>query len=160
MCSFSGGRERVGIVLRCSLGVPAAGQTPADAGAERLLDDPGDGSRATAAFGAATETAIDLLGIPGKLVRIVDGMADVMVAQDVTGTDNHEKRQSFRDTSRSIVKSVARCKRKSRVLKGFQIAAKLYYSSKIASLRQIKRREIHSVASAALASTTFRRNVG
>ena len=91
MCSLSGGRECEGIVLLRDLGVPAAGQAAIDTGSERLLDDPSDGPRATAAFGAATETAIDLLGVPGKLVRIVDGMADVVVAQDVTGTNDHEK---------------------------------------------------------------------
>ena len=61
------------------------------AGAERLVDDALDGAGATAAFGAATETAVDLLGVPWKLVRSVDGMADVVVAQDVTGTNDHEK---------------------------------------------------------------------
>jgi hypothetical protein len=91
MCSFSGGRECEGIVMRCGLGVPATGQAAIDAGTERLLDDGRDGARAAAAFGAAAETAIDLLGVPGKLVRIVDGMADVVVAQDVTGTNDHEK---------------------------------------------------------------------
>jgi hypothetical protein len=95
MCSFSGCREFERVVIRGGLGMLAAGQAPIDAGAERLLDDRGDGPRTTTAFGAATETAIDLLGVPWKLVRSVDGMADVVVAQDVTGTNDHEKRQSF-----------------------------------------------------------------
>jgi hypothetical protein len=88
---FSGCRECERIVIRDGLVMPAAGKAAIDAGAERLLDDRGDGPRTTATFGAATETAINLLGIPGKLVRIGDGMPDVVVAQDVTGTNNHEK---------------------------------------------------------------------
>jgi hypothetical protein len=91
MRSFSGGREGEGIVTRCGLIVAAAGQTAVDAGAERLLDDGRDGACAAAAFGAAAETAIDLLGVAGEFVRVVDGMADVVVAQDVTGTNDHEK---------------------------------------------------------------------
>jgi hypothetical protein len=155
MCSFSGCRKCERIVLRCGLAVPAADEAAIDAGAERLLDDRGDGARAAAAFGAATETAIDLLGVPGKLVRIVDGIADILVAQDVTGTNDHEKRQSFptllicsssfgsdvrieysrqaglrtsnplHEHGRSLLERVAPCKRKNRLLKGFQIAAKL-----------------------------------
>jgi hypothetical protein len=132
---FSGCRECERIVIRHGLVMPAAGKAAIDAGAERLLDDRGDGPRTTATFGAATETAINLLGVPGKLVRIVDGMPDVVVAQDVTGTNNHEKNAVLPWSGGSILKCSARCKRKNGRLKGFQIAAKLYNSSKIASLR-------------------------
>ena len=60
------------------------------AGAERFIDDGLDGACATAAFGAAAEAAIDLLGIARDARRCTDGIADVMVAEDVTGTDNHD----------------------------------------------------------------------
>jgi hypothetical protein len=57
---------------------------------QRLVDDGLDGARASAAFGAAAEAAVDLLGIAGKVLRGLDGTADIVVAKDVTGTDNHK----------------------------------------------------------------------
>src|ERR1700749_3162749 len=59
------------------------------AGAEGFLDDRLDGARATSAFGAATKATIDLLGVAHGVVGISDGGADVVIAQDVTGTDDH-----------------------------------------------------------------------
>ena len=59
------------------------------AGAQRLVDDGLDGARAAAAFGAAAEAAVDLLGIARKSIRGADSTADIVVAKDVTGTDNH-----------------------------------------------------------------------
>ena len=60
--------------------------------AERLVDDGLDGARAAAAFGAAAETAIDLLGIAGEVFRAIDRTADIVVGQDVAGTNNHKRR--------------------------------------------------------------------
>src|ERR1700690_881244 len=57
---------------------------------QRLVDDGLDGARASAAFGAAAEAAVDLLGIAEKVLRGLDGTADIVVAKDVTGTDNHK----------------------------------------------------------------------
>ena len=59
------------------------------AGAKRLFDDTLDGARAAATFGAATETAVDLLGVAGKVLRGLDGTADIVVAKHVAGTDDH-----------------------------------------------------------------------
>ena len=59
------------------------------AGAQRVVDDGLDGSRAAAALGAAAEATIKLLGVAGKVLRILDGTADVVVAQYVTGADDH-----------------------------------------------------------------------
>ena len=59
------------------------------ASAQSLIDDGFDGARAAAAFGTAAEAAIDLLGIPGKVIRAIDRTADIVVGQDVTGTNNH-----------------------------------------------------------------------
>ena len=57
--------------------------------AQRFVDDGLDGARATAALGAATEASVDLLGIARNVWRTLDGIADVVVAQHVAGTDNH-----------------------------------------------------------------------
>jgi len=69
--------------------VRATGATDPGAGAERILDDGLDGARAAAAFGAAAEAAVKLLGAAGKILRGLDGTADIVVADDVAGTDDH-----------------------------------------------------------------------
>ena len=71
------------------LAVRTAGAAGLGAGSERLVDDGLDGTRATAALGTATEAAIDLLGIAGKVLRTLDGTADIEVAKHVAGTDDH-----------------------------------------------------------------------
>ena len=62
------------------------------AGAQRLVDDGLDGARAAAAFGTAAEAAIHLLGISCHGPTAIDGIADIVVAEDVTGTDNHRSK--------------------------------------------------------------------
>ena len=59
------------------------------AGTQRFVDDGLDGARATAALRAAAEAAIELLGVAGKVLRTLDGTADIVVAKDVAGTDDH-----------------------------------------------------------------------
>jgi hypothetical protein len=59
------------------------------ASTESLLNDGFDSAGASATFGAATEAAIDLLGIARKVFRDVDGATDIVVAEDVAGTNNH-----------------------------------------------------------------------
>ncbi len=50
--------------------------------------------RAAAAFSAAAEAAIDLLGISRvRATRLHYGVTDIVVAEDVTGTDNHQSWQ-------------------------------------------------------------------
>ena len=56
--------------------------------AERLVHDVADGARAAAALGAATEAAIDLPRRARTHLRR-DGGADIVVTQDVAGTDDH-----------------------------------------------------------------------
>jgi hypothetical protein len=63
---------------------------------ESVVNDGLDGARASSTFGAATEAAVDLLGIARKLFRRVDGVADIVVAEDVAGTNNHENAQILR----------------------------------------------------------------
>jgi hypothetical protein len=60
------------------------------ASTESLVNDGLDGAGAPAAFGAATEAAIDLLGIARKVFGDVDGTTDIVVAEDVAGTDDHK----------------------------------------------------------------------
>src|SRR5204862_6869722 len=94
---FSGGRERelVGRLISRVLAVRAARTARLGAGAERFVDNGLDGTRAAAAFGAAAEAPVDLLCIARQIRRrqvrsCANGTADIMVAEDVTGTDNHE----------------------------------------------------------------------
>jgi hypothetical protein len=70
--------------------VRAAGAAFLGAGTKGLFDDGLDGTRATAAFGAAAKAAVNLLGIPRHFRRCTDGTPNIVVAQDVAGTDNHE----------------------------------------------------------------------
>ena len=79
-----------------SVTVRAAGAAGLGAGAKRFVDDGLDGARAPAAFGAATEAAIDLLWIARQIPGRADGIADIVVADDVTGTDNHETGRTLR----------------------------------------------------------------
>ena len=74
----------------------AAGTAGLGASPQSLVDNGLEGARAAAAFGATTETAIDLLGATGKIIRSADGIADIVVAEDVTGTNNHENAQVLR----------------------------------------------------------------
>ena len=66
----------------------------ARAGAERLVDDRLDRARATAACGAAAKATINLLGVARKFIRGADGVANILVADDVAGTDDHGTRDS------------------------------------------------------------------
>ena len=63
----------------------AASTARLDAGTECLFDDGVDGACATTAISAATKAAIELLGISQQGPAAVHGIADVMVAEDVTG---------------------------------------------------------------------------
>src|SRR5262245_56857498 len=68
----------------------ATGAAGLGAGAERLIDDGLDGAGAATAFGVAAKTAIDLLRAARKVRRSSHGIADIMVTQDVAGTNDHE----------------------------------------------------------------------
>jgi hypothetical protein len=117
---ISGSRERelaVNMRLRGCMAVRASGTTGLGAGAKRLVDDGLDGARATPALGAAAEAPIDLLGIAGKVFCGIDGATDIVVADDIAGTNNHENGRPFGDARTSILKAAAGCKRKNRVFK-------------------------------------------
>jgi hypothetical protein len=100
----SGCSERelgVHIVVRMSMrlvpAVPTSGLAGFGAVTERLFDDALDGACTATAFDAATETAVDLPGIARKILRRADGAADIVVAKDVAGTDDHENGSTFAD---------------------------------------------------------------
>jgi hypothetical protein len=127
---FSAGREREGrgnflrrLVVGRVAAVRAAGAALLGTGAERFVDDGLDGARAPAAFGAAAEAAVNLLRIPRQIRGSAYGIPDIVVAQDVAGTDNHETARTLGDATSSIFKSATRCKRKSRIFKQFQTDA-------------------------------------
>jgi hypothetical protein len=86
--------------LRGRLTVRATRTAGLGASTERLVNDGLDGARASAAFGATPEAAIDLLGVARKLLGGIDGVADIVVAEDVAGTDNHENGRTLGDTER------------------------------------------------------------
>ena len=75
----------------------AAGTTGLGAGPQSLFDDGLEGARAASALGAAAEAAIDLLRVARKVRCSIYGVADVMVAKHVAGTDDHEVRGPFGD---------------------------------------------------------------
>jgi hypothetical protein len=100
-----------------------AGAAFLGAGAERFVDDGLDRARAAAALGAATEAPINLLGISRQVRSRTHGIPDIVVAEDVAGTDDHGNENNPRDATSSIWKSAARCKRKSCIFKQFQTDA-------------------------------------
>jgi hypothetical protein len=82
--------------LGSRLAVRAAAAAGLGAGAQRLVDDLLDGTGAAAAFGTAAEAAIDLSRGTRQGVRRRYHRADIVIAQDVAGTNNHETSQPAR----------------------------------------------------------------
>jgi len=59
-----------------------------------------------------------LLGIPGQIFRTLDGTANIVIGQDVTGTNNHESGALIRAADdQSILKTKGGCKRKNPIFK-------------------------------------------
>ena len=78
------------VLVRRRPAVRAAEAAGLGAGAQSLVNDGLDGARASAAFGAAAEATIDLLGIARQIIGCCDGTADIVIGKDVAGTNNHE----------------------------------------------------------------------
>jgi hypothetical protein len=93
------------------------------ASAERIIDNAFDRARASAAFGATAETAVDLFWMAGEVFGGVDGVTDIVVAEDVTGTNNHDSGKAPRCAGPSILKTAPGSKRKNHVFKQFQTDA-------------------------------------
>jgi hypothetical protein len=89
---------------------------------KRLVNDGLDGPRAATAFGAAAEAAIELLGAAQKVVSRTHGLTNIMVTQDIAGTDDHKNVRTFGDAPADILKRATGCKRKNHILKQFQTA--------------------------------------
>ena len=126
MRKFSAGREgEPGELGRLVIGghgvaVRAARAAGLGAGAKSFVDDGLDGTGAAAAFGATAEASIDLLGMTYGVVGLGDRGSDVVIAQHVTGTNDHGSGRPFGDASSSIFKGPSGCKGKNRYLKLFQ----------------------------------------
>jgi hypothetical protein len=100
--------------LLLGMAMRAIGAAGLGAGAKRFIDDGLDGSRAAAALGATAEAAVKLLGISRQISGRLNSAADIMVAQDVAGTDDHVVGRLIGDADLSILKAVKGCKRKTR----------------------------------------------
>ena len=94
---FSAGRERKrldnvlgGLIIYRMKAVRAALAALLGAGASRFVDDGLDGSRAPAALGAAAEATVNLFCISRQVRSCTHSIPDIVVAQDVAGTDDHE----------------------------------------------------------------------
>jgi hypothetical protein len=103
--------------MRFRMAVRASGAAGFSASTERFVDNGLDGARASAALGAAAEAAIDLLGTTRKLFGGAHGVTDIVVAEDVAGTDDHESGRPIGDARAEIFNTAPRCKRKNRVFK-------------------------------------------
>jgi len=123
-CEGSGGRlerERLERV-RLHAGMRTTGFAREGAGAERLIDDGLDGARATAAFGAAAEAAVNLLWVARKIFRGGDGVANIFVAQHIAGTDNHENEMTFAVTPSHL--NIHDCAKRQKEKRCFQVIPK------------------------------------
>ena len=103
--------------------VRTAGAARLGTGAEGFVDNGLDGARAAAAFGAAAEASVNLLWIARQVRSCMDGTADIVVAKDVTRTNDHEDGRPIGDASEQILKGTTVCKRKTRSFKQFQTDA-------------------------------------
>ncbi len=77
------------MVVRMSLGVRTPRAARLGAGAKRFIHDFANRARATPTLGAASQTAIDLTGGSRDILRAGHGSSDIVVCQDVTGTNDH-----------------------------------------------------------------------
>jgi hypothetical protein len=76
--------------------VRAPGVAGLRAGSECIVDDGLDRPRTAAALRAAAQAIIDLLGVPKRIVSGIDGIADIGVAENVAGANNHENAKDLR----------------------------------------------------------------
>jgi hypothetical protein len=79
----------MGVYVSRHLAMRTPGTAGLGAGPQSLVDNGLEGARTSAALGATTETAINLLGATREIIRSADGVADIVVAEDVAGTNNH-----------------------------------------------------------------------
>ena len=115
-----GRHMRVGVVLRVVRRMGASSGTLPGAGTQRVLDDLVDGAGAATAFGAAAKAAIDLPCCARTIGRGADRAADVIIAQNIAGTDDQDCLPG--DVLMSIIEPGPCCKMISINFKQFQTA--------------------------------------
>jgi hypothetical protein len=99
----------------------ASGLARLGAGPQRVIKNGLDRARASTALGAAAEAPVDLLGMTWNVLRGIDGVTDIVVAKEITGTNNHEKGTgSSVIRSKSIWRTATGSKRKKAFFKQFQ----------------------------------------
>jgi hypothetical protein len=108
--------------MRLAPAVPTPGLAGFRAVTERRFNDALHGACTATAFNAATEAAVDLPRIARKILCRIHGTADIVVAKDIAGTDNHENGIPSLMLNHQIFKTEARRKRKSPTFKQFQTA--------------------------------------
>src|SRR5215203_5864193 len=86
---YSKSKERNGFQPALTSGIRRAAVAAGLGGTEGFVHDLADGAGAAAALGAAAETAVDLPGRAWPGLRRDDG-ADIVVAENVAGADNHQ----------------------------------------------------------------------
>jgi hypothetical protein len=114
--------------------VGASGTAGLGAGAQCFVHDLLDRPGATAALGATAETPIDLRRRARKTCRLRHDVTNVVVGQDVAGTNNHGNAWRTRvDVAQQVGEPIRGCKRKTASLKLFQTG----FTSSINSLESI-----------------------
>jgi len=94
---------------RCGGRVPATGMASLGAFAKRIIDDGLDIAGTSAAFDAAAKAVIDLLGAARQIHGgIADGTPDIVIAEDVAGTDNHGRASRVRVASAIDIEDIGR----------------------------------------------------
>ena len=88
-------RELVSRLFRAVQVVPASGVTSLRTSPERIVDDGLDCPCTPAALGTAAQAVVDVFGMPQRIVRGSDGVADIVVAEDVTRANNHENAEDL-----------------------------------------------------------------
>ncbi|EKS29073.1 Uncharacterised protein [Afipia felis] len=108
-------------VVRHSSGMRATGAAGFGAGPESFVHDLADGAGTTATLGAATEAPIDLPCRPGRLLCVSDDTANIVVAQHIAGTDDHQHQHlAVREALSDMSSSLTGCKSKTPSFKLFQ----------------------------------------
>ena len=67
-----------------------SGDASVRVGCQRLIENRLDRPRATPALGTTAEAMIDLLGVDRRIVGRNNRASDILVGEDVAGTDDHE----------------------------------------------------------------------
>lgn len=90
-------------------------------GLEGFVHDFADGAGTAATLGATTEAPVNLPCRPGRLLCVGDDTANIVVAQHIAGTDDHQHQHlAVREVSFDMSSSLTGCKSKTPSFKLFQ----------------------------------------